>query len=114
MVYQLRLQTFKKLLSLPSQFYLRHSAGEISAKLIFDVEQVTSAGTDTLKTLLRDGLTVLALLGYLIYLNWKLTLTLFLVLPPILFLIRKASKNFAIFQQISKIAWVMSVILPMR
>lgn len=93
-VYQLRLQTFKKLLSLPSQFYLRHSAGEISAKLIFDVEQVTSAGTDTLKTLLRDGLTVLALLGYLIYLNWKLTLTLFLVLPPILFLIRKASKKF--------------------
>lgn len=93
-VYQLRLQTFKKLLSLPSQFYLRHSAGEISAKLIFDVEQVTSAGTDTLKTLLRDGLTVLALLGYLIYLNWKLTLTLFLVLSPILFLIRKASKKF--------------------
>lgn len=93
-VYQLRLQTFEKLLSLPSQFYLKHSAGEISAKLIFDVEQVTSAGTDTLKTLLRDGLTVLALLGYLIYLNWKLTLTLFLVLPPILFLIRKASKKF--------------------
>lgn len=93
-VYQLRLQTFEKLLSLPSQFYLSHSAGEISAKLIFNVEQVTSAGTDTLKTLLRDGLTVLALLGYLIYLNWKLTLTLFLVLPPILWLIRNASKKF--------------------
>lgn len=93
-VYQLRLETFKKLLSLPSEFYLKHSAGEISAKLIFDVEQVTSAGTDTLKTLLRDGLTVLALLGYLVYLNWRLTLTLFLVLPPILFLIRKASKKF--------------------
>lgn len=93
-VYKLRLQTFEKLLYLPSQFYLNHSAGAISAKLIFDVEQVTSAGTDTLKTLLRDGLTVLALLGYLVYLNWRLTLILFLVLPPIVLLIRIASKKF--------------------
>ena len=82
-VYQLRMQVFSKLLRLPSQFYLNHNAGQISAKLIFDVEQVTAAGTDTLKTLLRDGLTVIGLLAFLLYSNWKLSLSLFVVLPPI-------------------------------
>lgn len=93
-VYQLRLQVFTKLLRLPSQFYLSHNAGQISAKLIFDVEQVTAAGTDTLKTLLRDGLTVIGLLSYLLYSNWKLSLSLFVILPPILLLVGKASKRF--------------------
>lgn len=93
-VYNLRVEVFKKLLHLPSEFYLTHNAGQISAKLIFDVEQVTSAGTDTLKTLLRDGLTVIGLLGFLLYSNWRLSLTLFVVLPPILLLVRHASKRF--------------------
>ena len=93
-VYQLRMQVFSKLLRLPSQFYLSHNAGQISAKLIFDVEQVTAAGTDTLKTLLRDGLTVIGLLAFLLYSNWKLSLSLLVVLPPILLLVGKASKRF--------------------
>lgn len=93
-VHQLRMQVFSKLLRLPSQFYLNHNAGQISAKLIFDVEQVTAAGTDTLKTLLRDGLTVIGLLAFLLYSNWKLSLSLFVVLPPILWLVGKASKRF--------------------
>lgn len=94
LVYSLRIEVFKKLLTLPSQFFLQHSAGTLSAKLIFDVEQVTAAGTDTLKTLLRDGLTVAALLGFLLYSNWRLSLILFAVLPPIMGLVRYASKRF--------------------
>lgn len=94
LVYELRIEVFKKILTLPSRFYLTHSAGTISAKLIFDVEQVTSAGTDTLKTILRDGLTVLALLGFLLYSNWRLSLILFAVLPPVMLLVRYASKRF--------------------
>lgn len=94
LVYRLRTEVFAKLLRLPSQFYLDNPPGQISAKLIFDVEQVTAAGTDTLKTLLRDGLTVIGLLGFLLYTNWRLSLTLFVVLPPILWLVRYASKRF--------------------
>lgn len=94
LVYELRVQVFNKLLRLPSSFYLANPAGKISSKLIFDVEQVTAASTDSMKTLLRDGLTVVALLGFLLYSNWRLTLILFLVLPPILVLIRFASKRY--------------------
>ncbi|ELA08155.1 lipid/multidrug ABC transporter MsbA ATPase and inner membrane domains [Moraxella macacae 0408225] len=94
MVYRLRLEVFHKLLNLPSEFYLNHSPGQVSAKLIFDVEQVTAAGTDTIKVLLREGLIVIGLFGYLLYLNWKLTAIIFLVLPPIAWLIRIASRRF--------------------
>lgn len=94
LVYQLRVEVFNKLLRLPSTFYLANPAGTISSKLIFDVEQVTAASTDSMKTLLRDGLTVVALIGFLLYSNWRLTLILFVVLPPILRLIRVASKRY--------------------
>ena len=94
LVYKLRVQVFDKLLRLPNSFFLANPAGTISSKLIFDVEQVTAASTDSLKTIVRDGLTVVSLLGYLLYSNWRLTLILFLVLPPILWLIQKASKRY--------------------
>ncbi|MEH6668476.1 MAG: lipid A export permease/ATP-binding protein MsbA, partial [Psychrobacter sp.] len=94
LVYELRVEVFNKLLRLPSSFYLANPAGTISSKLIFDVEQVTAASTDSMKTLLRDGLTVVALIGFLFYSNWRLTLILFVVLPPILWLVRIASKRY--------------------
>src|SRR5699024_11109775 len=48
----------------------------------------------SMKTLLRDGLTVIALIGFLLYSNWRLTLILFVVLQTILWLIRVASKRY--------------------
>lgn len=94
LVYELRVEVFNKLLRLPTSFYMANPAGTISSKLIFDVEQVTAASTDSMKTIIRDGLTVVALIGFLLYSNWRLTLILFLVLPPILWLIRVASKRY--------------------
>ncbi|WP_201536146.1 lipid A export permease/ATP-binding protein MsbA [Psychrobacter ciconiae] len=94
LVYELRVEIFNKLLRLPSAFYLINPAGTISSKLIFDVEQVTAASTESMKTVLRDGLTVIGLIGFLLYSNWRLTLILFVVLPPILWLIQKASKRY--------------------
>lgn len=95
LVYHLRVEVFNKLLRLPSAFYLNHPAGSISSKLIFDVEQVTAASNESITTLLKDGLTVIALFGYLFYTNWRLTLVLLVVVPPIFWLIKKASKKFA-------------------
>lgn len=42
-VYTLRKELFAKLLVLPNHYYHLHSAGHLSAKLIYDVEQVTGA-----------------------------------------------------------------------
>lgn len=95
LVYLLRVEVFNKLLKLPSEFYLNNPAGTISSKLIFDVEQVTAATTESITTLLKDGLTVIALFGFLFYTNWRLTLVLMLIVPPIFWVIKKVSKRFA-------------------
>nr|WP_258403913.1 lipid A export permease/ATP-binding protein MsbA [Moraxella ovis] len=95
LVYLLRVEVFNKLLKLPSEFYLNNPAGTISSKLIFDVEQVTAATTESITTLLKDGLTVIALFGFLFYTNWRLTLVLMIIVPPIFWIIKKVSKRFA-------------------
>ncbi|MFA9485827.1 MULTISPECIES: lipid A export permease/ATP-binding protein MsbA [unclassified Moraxella] len=95
LVYSLRVEVFKKLLKLPADFYLKNPVGTISSKLIFDVEQVTAATTESITTLLKDGLTVIALFGFLFYTNWRLTLVLMVIVPPIFWLIKQVSRRFA-------------------
>jgi subfamily B ATP-binding cassette protein MsbA len=94
LVYTLRVQVFDQLLRLPTSFYLANASGHLSAKLIFNVEQVTGAATESLKTVLRDGMVVLSLLGYLFYSNWRLSMTLLVVIPLVGLLVRQASKRF--------------------
>lgn len=81
-VHNLRIDLFSHLMQLPSAYYQKHSSGELLAKLTYNVEQVTGAATNALKVAIREGLTVIGLFGYMLYLNWKLTL-LFLVIGPI-------------------------------
>lgn len=95
LIYNLRVAVFEKLLRLPSEFYLKNPAGTISSKLIFDVEQVTAGSNEAITTLLKEGLTVIALFGYLFYSNWRLTLVLMIVVPPIFWIIKQVSKKFA-------------------
>ena len=93
LVFRLRQQIFEKLIALPTQFYLENSSGHISAKVLYNVEQVTAASTESLKTIVRDGLTVIALLGYLFYTNWRLSLTILLITPFVALIVRKAAKK---------------------
>ena len=82
----MREEMFEKFLRLPVRYYDQTSSGELLAKIIYNVEQVASAATSVLTTLVRDSIKVLGLLGYMIYVNWKLSL-LFLVVGPIITLI---------------------------
>jgi len=93
-VYTLRKELFDKLLVLPNHYYHLHSAGHLSAKLIYDVEQVTGAATEALKTLVRDGFVVIGLLGYLFYTNWRLSISLLVIGPIVAVLVKTASKRF--------------------
>ena len=93
LVFSMRQQIYAKLLKLPAQYYLDNSSGHITAKIMYNVEQVTAASSESLKIMVRDGAITLGLLGYLLYTNWRLTLCIFLFLPIIGFLVRKASKR---------------------
>jgi len=81
-VMDLRNAMFAKLVRLPTYFYDTHTSGSLVSKFTFDVLQLTGAATSVVSVLFRDSLTIIALLGYLFYLNWPLTLVALLVGPP--------------------------------
>ncbi len=93
LVFSIRQEVFAKLLRLPSQYYLDNSSGHITAKIMYNVEQLTAASTEALKTIISQGFITLALLGYLLYTNWRLTMCILIFAPVIGFIIRKASKR---------------------
>ena len=93
-VYELRKEIFSSILQLPRQQYLQQDSGHFLAILIYNVEQVTSACTSVVRTLVREGATVLGLVGYLFYLNWQLSLLFFASSPFIAIAISIASKRF--------------------
>ncbi|MDD5179990.1 MAG: lipid A export permease/ATP-binding protein MsbA [Gallionellaceae bacterium] len=86
LVMDLRDEMFRKLLTLPTRFYDDHATGNLISKLTFDVTQVTAAATSVVTITLRDSIIIVGLLGWLIYLNWKLTL-LSLVVAPVVALV---------------------------
>ncbi|GAB4294193.1 MAG: lipid A export permease/ATP-binding protein MsbA [Thiohalomonadaceae bacterium] len=79
----LRGEMFRHLLRLPVAYFDSVASGTLISKLIYDVEQVSMASTDAISTLVRDTLTVTALLGWLLYLNWQLALILLFGAPVI-------------------------------
>ncbi|WP_292959458.1 lipid A export permease/ATP-binding protein MsbA [Neptuniibacter sp. UBA6509] len=93
-VHQLRIVMFEKLLLIPLDYFHNHASGHILSKISYNVEQVTTAATDSLKISVREGMTVVGLLGYLLYLNWQLTLVFAAVSPLIALVVAMASKRF--------------------
>lgn len=90
-VMDLRDTLFTRLLTLPTRYFDDHSAGNLLSRLTYDVSQVMTATTDALVTLVKDGLTVVGLLGWMLYLNWKLSLLAFLIAPGIALVVRLVS-----------------------
>jgi len=93
LVNRLRVQMFDHLLVLPSSYYQQHSTPELTSKLIYNAEQVTGAATGALKTVISEGLTVVGLFGYMLYLNWRLTLLFLVIMPFIGLVVGFASKR---------------------
>ncbi len=88
LVMDLREVMFHKLLTLPTRFYDDHATGNLISKLTFDVTQVTNAATNIVTVSVRDSIMVVGLLGWLFYLNWKLTLLSLVMLPIIAVILR--------------------------
>ena len=82
-VHNLRVQLFEVMMTAPRRYYDDNAGGQLLSKITFNVEQVSGAASDALKALLREGLTVVALVTYMLYLNWRLTLVFFAVAPAI-------------------------------
>ncbi len=87
-VMDLRDRQFHKLLTLPARYYDDHATGNLISKIIYDVTQVTAAATNVVTVIVRDSIIIVGLLGWLFYLNWKLTLLSLLMAPVITMLLK--------------------------
>ena len=83
LVFDLRTEMFGRLLNLPTDFYDRHASGTLISKLIYDVTHVTQAATQVLTVLVKDTVTVIALVAYVFWLDWQLSLLIFLLGPSV-------------------------------
>ncbi len=92
-VFDLRRDLIDKLLRLPTPYYDAHAAGAIQSKISFDAHQLASAASGAITNAIRSSLTIVASFGYLLWLNWRLTLLTFVVVPIVGVIIRYFSRR---------------------
>ncbi|WP_289283204.1 ABC transporter transmembrane domain-containing protein, partial [Methylophaga sp. UBA5088] len=90
----LREEMFEKLITLPASFYDKNNSGQLMSKLLYDVEQVAGAATDAILTVIRDTLTIIGLIAWMIYLNGFLSLIILVTVPFVAVLVYFVSIRF--------------------
>ncbi|QWD77498.1 lipid A export permease/ATP-binding protein MsbA [Polynucleobacter sp. MWH-Svant-W18] len=90
---KLRQQMFQTLLNASTAFFQKNSASNLINAVVFEVNNVLSIMGGMLISLVRDSLTVVGLMGYLIYLNWQLTLVVLVIFPIIAFIMSKINRR---------------------
>jgi subfamily B ATP-binding cassette protein MsbA len=92
-VFDLRRGLVDKLLKLPTPYYDVTPGGVVQSKLTFDAHQLASAASGTITTAIRSTMTIAASFGWLLYINWRLTIWTFVILPVVAVVIRYFSRR---------------------
>jgi subfamily B ATP-binding cassette protein MsbA len=90
----IRQDVFARYLQLPVSYFDRNGAAQLLSRLTYNIELVAEAATNAVTFVIRDTLTIVGLIAYLLYLNWKLTLFALAVAPLAVGLIRMTSGLF--------------------
>ena len=92
-VLDLRTRMFERLVRFPTPYYDEHSSGVMMSKLTYDVTNVTAAATSVVTIVIKDTVIVSGLLGWLLYLNWKLTLIALIVAPAMAYVVKLTARR---------------------
>jgi len=92
-VLNLRGAMFERLLGAHPELFTRHTASKLTNILVYEVQQGSNLLVSAVLTVVRESLTLLALLGYLIWLNWKLTLFVGVMFPLVFVSVRLISRR---------------------
>ena len=92
-IVDIRTEMFAKLQSLPLSTHHAYGTGKMMSKITYDVTMAGNALSNAWIVIIRDVLTVVALMVWLLYVSWQLTLILLIIVPVIVFLIDKASRK---------------------
>jgi len=87
----LRIQAFGRLMHMPVSYFDTQSTGVMVSKLTYDAERLSSVATRTAMNVLRDVLTMVGLVAYMLYLDWRLTLIFAIVAPLMVLYLRKTT-----------------------
>ena len=87
----LRKTMFDKLLDARFGLFAKDSSSTLANTVVYEVQSGSALLVSALMTLTRNSLTLLALVGYLLYLNWKLTMIVVCLFPAVAFVMRKLS-----------------------
>lgn len=90
----LRQEVFEKLLSMPTRYYDRSSGGQLISKITYNIEQVAESTSRAIIVVLGDSLRAIALIGYMLWMSWQLTLFVFVLMPVLALIVRWVSKRF--------------------
>lgn len=93
LIMDIREAMFSKLINAPSEAYEMRASGTLLAKFTYDATQVKEASTEAVVIIVRDTITVIGLLAFMLYTDWQLALFFFLVLPIIGQLVKIISKR---------------------
>ena len=93
LVETMRRELFGKILRLPNSYFGANNSGRLVSRVLSDANQISEAGFNAITVVAKDGVGVIGLLGYLMYLDWKLTLITFAVLPVVALCVRLVSKR---------------------
>jgi subfamily B ATP-binding cassette protein MsbA len=88
-----RLQLYDKILRLPVGFFTDQRKGDIMSRMVGDISEISNSVVGSLEGLIKDSLTTLAFLIYMVYLSPRLSLLLLITLPVTAFLIGRISKR---------------------
>ena len=92
LVLRMRGEMFAKLQRLPISFFHDSTSGRTVSRVLNDAGQITEAGFNIITVLIKDGVSIVFLLGWLFYLEWKLTIVTFIAIPIVGLCIQLSSK----------------------
>ena len=92
-VLDMRAAMFARMVRFPARFFDDQSSGQLLSRVAYDVNGVMGSATTAVTIAVKDSIALVGLLGYLFYLNWKLTLIALAVGPIVMVAVRALSKR---------------------
>jgi subfamily B ATP-binding cassette protein MsbA len=90
-VLELRSAMFERLVRFPARLFDDETSGRLLSKVAYDVSGVMGSATSVITVAVKDSVALAGLLGYLLYLNWKLALIAFAIGPFVMLFVRLLS-----------------------
>ncbi|MFZ4057759.1 MAG: ABC transporter ATP-binding protein [Ferruginibacter sp.] len=88
-----RIKLYDKILKLPISFYSEQRKGDIMSRMMGDVGEIQGSIVMAMEGLIKDPLTILSFLVYMIYISPKLSIFLLILLPVTALIIGQVSKR---------------------